>query len=116
VNASRLYLDEDVYAAVGTGLLRRGVDVLTTRDAGRGGSSDEEQLGFATTQGRALLTFNRGHFAELHGRTLTAGRHHCGIILSRQTQVGAIVRAMCGLLASHDAAWFQDRLVWLDAE
>ena len=50
----RLYVDEDAeeYAVV-QGLRARGVDLLTTSEAGQCGASDPDQLAFAVKQGRA---------------------------------------------------------------
>jgi uncharacterized protein DUF5615 len=43
----KFYLDENVPAALSRGLRRRGVDVLTTLEAGRSGLPDDLQLAFA---------------------------------------------------------------------
>jgi len=110
----RLYLDEDVYGGVAQGLRRRGFDVLTTFEAGRSGAGDEEQLQFAVEQGRAIATFNRGHFARLHADYQTAGRRHHGIIVSAQASIGPVVRALARLLSSHDPLQIENRLIWLD--
>ena len=109
----RLYLDEDVQLAVAAGLRRRGHDVLTTVEAGRGGSSDEEQLRFAISAKRCLFTFNRGHFAELHARVVASGEHHWGIIVSPQLHIGRTVRALAALLSRHPDTELHDKLVWL---
>ncbi len=54
----RLYVDEDAGEhAVVQGLRARGLDVLTTIDANRCGSSDRVQLAFAVQHGRAIHTF-----------------------------------------------------------
>lgn len=42
--------------AVANGLREHGADILTAHDAGRCGFSDEEQIRFATTEGRAVVT------------------------------------------------------------
>ena len=86
---ARLYLDEDVYYGVAVGLRRRGVDVVTTVEAGKTGSSDEHQLEFANGEQRCLFTFNRGDFARLHSAIRRRGLEHCGIIVSPQVSVGA---------------------------
>ena len=57
----RLYVDEDAGEnAVVQGLRARGVDVLTTVEANRCGSTDQDQLVFAIQQGRSIYTFNVG--------------------------------------------------------
>jgi hypothetical protein len=51
----RLYLDEDAAQhAIVDGLRNRGVDVLTVLEAGMTSTTDEEQLKFATSQGRSI--------------------------------------------------------------
>jgi hypothetical protein len=55
----RLYVDEDAAEhAVVQGLRARGIDVLTTIEANRCETDDEDQLTFASAQGRAIYTFN----------------------------------------------------------
>ena len=113
MNPPKVYLDEDVYYAVALGLRRRGYDVLTTAEAERRGSDDEDQLRFAATQGRVLVTFNRGHFARLHGDFLASRTQHSGIIVSTQAGIGPVVRALARVLAGADATRFANRLIWL---
>ncbi len=50
------YFDEHVANAITKGLRQRGVDVRTTGEAGLIGASDEQQLAFATEEGRVLCT------------------------------------------------------------
>ena len=56
----RLYLDEDVDVALASALRQRGIDVLTTQEAGHLGLPDADQLRFAAQAGRAFFTDNRG--------------------------------------------------------
>jgi len=48
----RLYLDEDVDVALAAALRQRGIEVLTTQEAGHLGLPDEDQLTFATREQR----------------------------------------------------------------
>src|SRR5438477_3813063 len=75
---ARLYADEDFPFPVVERLRDLGHDVLTTFEAGRANQAivDGDQLAFATSLGRAILTRNRRHFIPLHRPT--AG--HAGII------------------------------------
>ena len=109
----KIYLDEDVYAAVALGLRRRGFDVLTTFEAGRRSSSDGDQLRFASAEGRVLVTFNRGDFARLHAKCVASGDRHSGIIVSRQASIGSVVKALAKLLGAADAAGLANRFLWL---
>jgi predicted nuclease of predicted toxin-antitoxin system len=52
------YLDEHIHSAVAEGLRRRGVNVLTVQAAGRTGMSDREQLAFALSEGRVMVTMD----------------------------------------------------------
>src|SRR5437868_4811241 len=92
-----LLLDEDsMDRDLVRGLRAAGVDVLTVAEANRRGISDEEQLAFATAEGRALYTCNISDFARLHSRWLRAGRPHAGIIVlpDQLTAVGTQIRAL----------------------
>jgi len=77
------------------GLLRRGADVLTAREANMLGASDQDHLNLANEQNRVILTQD-ADFLRLH----QAGASHSGIIyVPQQTPVGYIVRK---LMTVHD--------------
>ncbi len=80
----RLYLDRHIHTRLAEDLVERGFDCLTTQDAGLDTASDEEQLAFAASQSRSILTFNICDFAPLHEQWTASGRPHGGIIVSRQ--------------------------------
>ncbi len=86
----KYYIDEHVPATVVTGLRRRGVDILTTPEAGMRGASDEAQLVFATEKKRALFTQD-DDFLSLHA----TGVEHTGIVYVHQgTSIGYMVRGL----------------------
>ena len=62
---------------------------------------------------RTVLTFNVRDYARLHREYVSTGKHHVGIIVSDQLQVGVIVRRLLKLLASLSAADMRDRLEYL---
>jgi predicted nuclease of predicted toxin-antitoxin system len=98
---ARLYLDRHIMARLAVDLRGRGYDVLRTEEAGKDTAADEEQLAFATAEGRALLTFNIRDFATLHEQWQAAGRPHAGIIVSQQLgsrQYGLLLQRMLRLL------------------
>jgi Domain of unknown function (DUF5615) len=77
-----IYTDEDTSPNRVTRALRAaGYDCLTAVDAGRVAHPDASQLEFAATEGRAILTSNRGDFMRLHGQWMRAGREHAGILI-----------------------------------
>jgi predicted nuclease of predicted toxin-antitoxin system len=76
------YLDEDVSVLVADLVRARGFDVVTTYEAGRAGRSDADQLNYATSQDRVILTHNRRDFEALARDYALAGREHAGMILA----------------------------------
>ena len=54
----RFYFDQHLPGIAVAALRRRGVDVLTAHEAGTCGNPDDEQLRFATANGRAMVTFD----------------------------------------------------------
>src|SRR5262249_13128229 len=114
---ARLYLDRHIMARLADDLRGRGFDVLTTEAAGLDTATDEEQLAFATGEGRAILTFNIPDFAPLHTHWLAAGRSHAGIIVSRQLgsrQYGLLLQRMLRLLDHFTADELASNIVHLE--
>ena len=75
---AQLYADEDFPFPLVERLRQLGHDVITTYEVGRANQAigDADQLAFATSIGRTILTRNRRHFKSLHNRSA----HHEGII------------------------------------
>jgi hypothetical protein len=114
---ARLYFDEDVDARLAEALRRRGYDVQTTVEAGLLGASDEEQLAYAVSQQRTLVTHNIKHFPGEHARWVEGGRKHRGIIiLVGHSAVGAWLRRMENLLNRFSVEKLQNQLLFLGAE
>jgi predicted nuclease of predicted toxin-antitoxin system len=93
-----LYLDEDVSVLVADLLRGRGFVATTTRDEGQLGKSDAEQLAFAISLGRTLLTHNRTDFEALAQEYTAAGRTHYGIILAQRQPSYELLRRLIRLL------------------
>lgn len=74
-NNIRFYLDENVDNDVAKGLRNRGIDVLTTPEAGNMGISDEQHLTYARTEKRVIVTQD-GDFLGFHKQ----GIPHGGIV------------------------------------
>ena len=69
----KYYLDEHIHSAVAEGLRRRGVDVLTVQEAARAGLTDEEQLSFARTEERVVVTMDSDYLVLAAGGVPNAG-------------------------------------------
>jgi hypothetical protein len=57
-DAVRYFFDEHVSHSVTNGMRRHGADVLTVQEAGRRRLPDEEQIRFATSGGRVVVTID----------------------------------------------------------
>ena len=111
-------MDEDAISHSLVATLRmRGVDVETALDSGLTGGSDEEQLRYATAQGRVLYSFNIKDFYQLHTIFLTQGQSHAGIVLAgqRDFSVGEQMRRLLNLIARKSAEEMKDRVEFLSA-
>ena len=114
---ARLYFDRHIMARLADDLRRRDYDVLTTEEAGLDTATDEEQLTFATKEGRVILTYNIRDFAPLHSQWLAAGRPHAGIIVSCQLggrEYGVLLHRMLRLLNHFTADELINNMVHLE--
>lgn len=93
-----LYLDEDVDGLLADLLRARGFEVSTTYEAGQGGKSDVEQLAYAISQQKTLLTHNRTHFEALAQQYFEAEQTHDGIIIAVRRSPYAIARRLLTVL------------------
>ncbi|MBI2910448.1 MAG: DUF5615 family PIN-like protein [Chloroflexi bacterium] len=113
-----LYLDENVPPLVANLLQAEKYDVISAHEVGMFGKDDEEQLQYAASSGRALLTFNQKHFRPLYDRWWGPGRSHSGIVLSRQyklDEIGELVRLIRNLIVRNNAEDLTNSLVYLQA-
>ncbi|MCA2682595.1 MAG: DUF5615 family PIN-like protein [Microcystis sp. M015S2] len=94
-----LYMDEDMSALVARLLRSRGLDVTTVPEQSTLGKTDSEQLEFAASLGRCLVTHNRVDFERLHLQFIEEGREHCGIIVVPQKTAYEVVQRV-GILVN----------------
>lgn len=111
-----LYMDNDsANRALVHELRRAGLDVLTSREAGRERASDVEQLEFATTERRVLYTGNRRDFARIHAEWMAANRTHAGIVTRARQRlpVGRQVSGLLRICSELEAAGAMNRFTYL---
>ncbi len=96
-----LYTDEDMSALVAILLKSRGLDVTTVPKQSTLGKTDREQLEFATSLDRCLITHNRLEFERLHLQYIQENKQHSGIIIVPQKnayelakRISILVRAL----------------------
>jgi predicted nuclease of predicted toxin-antitoxin system len=94
-----LYTDEDMSALVATLLRSRGLDITTVPEQATLGKTDREQLKFATSLGRCILTHNRVDFERLHLQYMEEGKQHYGIIVVPQKNAYEVAQRI-GILVS----------------
>lgn len=112
-----LYTDEDVDADLADQLRRDGYDVLSCRDAGNAhqGFSDEWQLHFAVTQGRAILVHNIRDYVPLDESWRRRGEEHFGIIMVEQLPIGELVRRVRHHLDTVEPEYQRNLVLYLAA-
>ena len=93
-----LYLDADVDPELARQVRQRGFDVVSAYEVGNGRLLDPDQLAYAVSQGRAILTHNARDFAPLFDEWWNAGKSHHGIIVSEQLPLGEMLRRTLKLL------------------
>ncbi len=108
-----LYLDEDVSVLVAELLRSHGFDVRTALEASNLGKIDEEQLAYAVSQSRALVSHNRTDFEALAQQYFAEERTHYGIILAVRRSPYEIMRRLLVIVNSLTADEIQDQLLYI---
>ncbi|MEK7276482.1 MAG: DUF5615 family PIN-like protein [Chloroflexota bacterium] len=109
----KLFLDEHIWRGLTEALRKRGYDAIAVEDVGKKGEDDEPLLVFATTQGRAILTYNISDFSPLAKVWYEAGRDHAGIILSKNLEKGELLRRVTKLLETVTAEEMKNAVRYL---
>ena len=113
----RLYCDEDsMGSSLVVALRSRGIDVTALED-NMVDRQDGEHLDHSTRHSRALFSFNRSDYFQLHTEYLKLGKSHAGIILANQQHysVGELMRRILRLSASRSPADMQNHIEFLSA-
>ncbi|MBI3536039.1 MAG: DUF5615 family PIN-like protein [Chloroflexi bacterium] len=106
-----LYFDENIASQIAKALAQQNYDVLTARQAGMLGKSDDEQFHFAISEQRTLVTHDREDYLNLHSQYLTQGIEHYGlIILIERKRIGEIIARLLDLLENTTADEIKNQL------
>lgn len=108
-----LYLDEDVDVLVAALLRSRGFAVSTTRDAHRLGTTDEEQLAYAATHEKTILTHNRVDFESLVRHYFILQKPHAGIIIAVRHPPHEVARRLLLILNQVTADEMKDQVRYI---
>ena len=112
----KLFTDEDVDARLAEELRKRGYDAESCLEAGRSNQRipDDEQLAYATEQGRAILVFNVRDYVPLDVAWKANNQQHAGIIASPKiADLGELLRRVVNHLDTTDPEVQRDTLLWL---
>lgn len=108
-----LYLDEDVNVVLADLVRARGFRVTTTQAAGQMGMTDENQLDFAASQRKAILTHNRVDFEILAQRYFEEKKTHSGIIIAVRRHPKELSKRVLILLDSVTADEIEDQIRYI---
>ena len=108
-----LYLDEDVNVLIADLVRARGFQVTTTQAAGQIGTTDANQLAFATSQRNALPTHNRVHFEALAQMYFEEKKTHSGIIIAVRRPPKELSRRILILLDSMTADEIENQVRYI---
>jgi predicted nuclease of predicted toxin-antitoxin system len=108
-----LYLDEDVDVLVASLLLAHGFSALTAIQAGQLHRTDREQLEYAISQRKVLLTHNRADFEILALSYFARGEPHYGIIFAVRRSTYEIVNRLLIVLNQVTADEMQNQVRYI---
>lgn len=77
----KYYLDEDLSPKIAEILRQAGIDTICAHDVGMLQVSDLEQLEYASSQARCIVTRNRNDFIRLTVQFFNENRPHFGVLI-----------------------------------
>ena len=108
-----VYLDEDVDVLIADLLVNYGFAAITARAAGQLQKSDSEQLAYAVSRQKALLTHNRLDFEALAQAYFAARQTHYGIIVAVRRPPQEIARRLLAILNHVSADEIMDQIRYI---
>ena len=107
----RLLIDENVDANLAPELRKRGIDAISVQEINKRSIDDKILLEHAISERRALVTHNIRHFATLHQMFLKENRVHYGIIVSKNTYIGILIKNILQLIAKGENT--ENKIIYL---
>jgi len=97
----KFYLDEDLSPQIAVLMRNKGLDCISAHESGMLGASDLEQLMFASSQKRCLVTKNRDDFIRLTVQFFNDDLPHFGLLIIPSTIPGDRFSQIANALLSY---------------
>ena len=97
----KLYLDEDLSPVIAEMLRKDDIDAVSAHDAGMLQASDQEQLKYAVSQKRCMVTRNRNDFIRLTVQFFNEHRRHHGLLIIPYSYPGDQFRVIARAIKSY---------------
>jgi predicted nuclease of predicted toxin-antitoxin system len=110
----KLHLNEHLSPHLAEQLRAYGFDVTSTLELDMVEANDDEQLAYAASNQRAIVTFNHKDFALRHALYLAEGKEHWGIILSTEETIDVLRRRLLRLLNTLATEELKNQMCWLN--
>ena len=110
----KLHLNEHLSPRLAEQLRQYGFDVTSTLELNMVEADDDEQLAYAASSERAIVTFNHKDFAVRHEQYRAEGKDHWGIVLSTEETMDVIRRRLLRLLNALSADELKNQIRWLN--
>ncbi len=114
MQSPKLHLNEHLSPRLAEQLSKYGFEVTSTVGKGMIEADDDEQLAFAASNQRAIVSFNHKDFAVLHAQYMAEGKEHWGIILSTEENMRVMRHRLLRLLNSLTAEELKNQMRWLN--
>jgi len=97
----KYYLDEDLSPKIAEILRKDGVDAKSAHETGMREASDLEQLEYASSKKRCMVTRNRNDFIRLTVQLFNETRPHHGVLIIPYSYPGDSFRKMATALKKY---------------
>lgn len=77
----KFYIDEDLNPKIAEVLRKNRIDAISAKEAGMLQASDLEQMEYAASAKRCMVTRNRNDFIKLTVQFFNEHRHHYGVLI-----------------------------------
>ncbi len=97
----KYYLDEDISPKVAGLLIKHGINAASAHETGMIQASDREQLDYAASRDRVMVTRNRNDFIQLTVQFFNSLLPHKGVIIVPHTIPGDNFALIAGALKNY---------------